>query len=307
MDTSRLLCLHFTFRTLSSVYLGVPAGYRLRRAWRSAARTVSGGNEVPGPIALSLSRDAGVLPPSAVFRATWTFLRPEPIALRVWIDAAHLLTREGMGGRREHGSGQVALTEIAFGSGHTRLWPDAALTAGWEVGEPLLPPVSAPEGPVRLRLLFPTPLHLRRLGALIEAPTLPDLVRAACRKVARVPGLRLPAWADEARALDVCASLRVQETCWVVHPAFVRPATPSERPIPLPGVRGHLCVDGEARELVPLFATASRLHLGAHATLGFGAMLVHVSGIPQREGGTSRPTPIQHRKLNSNPYAIPHF
>lgn len=263
--------LHFTFRALTTLYPGVPVGYRFRRAWRSAVRTVSpehAESEGPLPFCPLFSPRIGAGTP---FTVQWRFLNPAPGEMEAWISAASLLAREGIGARREHGSGKISLLEVTHGPNHHRVWEPGRQEVHLPAGEALYLREAPPtRGYLRIRMR--SPLHLRRKGTFMSAPTLPEVVRAAAMRTQHVLG---EASLNPETLHAAARALHPVDVHWVRHDAFVQP-TPHTSPVPLPGVLGHLTAHGEIGALVPLLELAAKLHIGSHKNFGLGLFEVDI-------------------------------
>ncbi len=133
------------------------------------------------------------------------------------------------------------------------------------------------------RLAFPAPLRLMFRKRLIEAPTLPDIVVAACRRVkAYLPAGAQAEWdALSRQALD--AARATPATPWQGQRLDLHRYSGRQRAeLELRGVAGFLELPGGPGELSPLLAAAQWLHLGKGTVMGLGRLIVE-QGTTRRE------------------------
>ena len=131
----------------------------------------------------------------------------------------------------------------------------------------------APDQPCRL--VFPSPLRLLFRKRLIEAPTLADIVVAACRRVkVYLPADQHTAWDDVARqALETAR--RTPAGAWQGERLDLRRYSARQHAeLELRGVTGCLDLPHGPGELWPLLAAATWLHLGKGTVMGLGQMVV---------------------------------
>lgn len=125
------------------------------------------------------------------------------------------------------------------------------------------------------RLRFPAPLRLMRQGRLIDAPTLPDLIVAACRRVATyLPSSAAADWKELTRdATDVARS--TPASAWQGERLDLHRYSGRQRSeLELHGVSGWLELPRGPGELWPLLAAAQWLHLGKGTVMGLGQVLI---------------------------------
>jgi len=125
------------------------------------------------------------------------------------------------------------------------------------------------------RLCFHAPLRLMRRGTLTAAPTLPDLVVAAARRVKTYLDSTLhPAWDDLTRqALELARN--TPTTPWQGDRLDLRRYSGRQQAeLELRGVSGSLGLPRGPGELWPLLAAAQWLHLGKGTVMGLGQLNV---------------------------------
>ncbi len=148
-------------------------------------------------------------------------------------------------------------------------------SAAWPLGEALWPPAEAAEAAATpCRLLFPGPLRLRRHGRLIESPTLPDLVVAACRRVgALLPPAEQAAW-QELSGIALAVAREQPAAVWRGQRLDLhRYSARQQAELELHGVCGWLDLPQGPGPVWPLLAAARWLHLGKATALGLGQLL----------------------------------
>lgn len=131
----------------------------------------------------------------------------------------------------------------------------------------------SPDQPCRLH--FTSPLRLMRQGRLIETPTLPDLIVAACRRVAAyLP----PAAAEEWKGITEDATDAARSTpasSWEGERLDLHRYSARQRAeLDLRGVSGWLELPRGPGPLWPILASAQWLHLGKGTVMGLGQLLV---------------------------------
>jgi hypothetical protein len=144
---------------------------------------------------------------------------------------------------------------------------------GWPLSDaarPLPDPASAP-----CRLVFPVPLRLRRHGRLIEAPTLPDLIVAATRRIAAyLPAECRAAWKERSREALQLARATPAGAWRGERLDLQRYSARQDAELDLHGVAGSLDLPRGPGELWPLLAAAQWLHLGKGTVMGLGQLRV---------------------------------
>lgn len=153
--------------------------------------------------------------------------------------------------------------------GDSRPWPLSQATWPW-------PKVDRP-----CRLSFPAPLRILRHKALIETPTLTDLVVAAGRRVrGYLPADRCAEWDALTREL-VDVSRSVPAGGWHGERLdFQRYSGRQQAEVEQRGVSGSLELPQGPGPLWPLLAAAQWLHIGKGTVMGLGQLRVE----PMHEG-----------------------
>lgn len=132
------------------------------------------------------------------------------------------------------------------------------------------------------RLVFPAPLRLLRHKRLITAPTLPDLIDHALRRLAGLAdmgGARLAALAPACRA----AAEATPATPWRGRPLdLLRYSGAQKQEVELRGITGSVALPHGPGPLWPLLAALIWTHLGKGTVFGLGQMLI----APQDESAT---------------------
>lgn len=125
------------------------------------------------------------------------------------------------------------------------------------------------------RVMFPAPLRLMFRKRLIEAPTLPDIVVAACRRAkAYLPADQFAAWDELSReALELARDTPAD--AWRGERLDLhRYSARQESELDLHGVTGTLDLPAGPGQLWPLLAAAQWLHLGKGTVMGLGQLRV---------------------------------
>lgn len=190
---------------------------------------------------------------------------------RAWHDACNM----GLGPRRERFSVRqvLLLRPNGLAAGNADLTACDGDAAAWALDVVVWPiglPVDIP-----CRLVFETPLRLRRHGRLIEAPMLPDLIAAATRRFrAYLPPHHQAAWRELAReALTVARTITAGP--WRGSRShFYRYSARQQADLDLHGVVGSLDLPQGPGELWPLLAAAQFLHLGKSTAMGLGHLQI---------------------------------
>ncbi|NLX99905.1 MAG: CRISPR system precrRNA processing endoribonuclease RAMP protein Cas6 [Rhodopirellula sp.] len=181
----------------------------------------------------------------------------------------------GLGPRRQrfHVRQVIPLSPDGTAAGHGDLSTSDAAAGAWSLDACVCPVEVPADSPCRL--IFSTPLRLRRRGRLIEEPTLPDLIAAATRRFrSYLPRESQAAWAEQAREALAVARLAMVGP-WRGTPShFYRYSARQQADLDLHGVVGSLDLPQGPGELWPLLAAAQWLHLGKSTAMGLGQLCV---------------------------------
>lgn len=123
-------------------------------------------------------------------------------------------------------------------------------------------------------LVFDAPLRLIRNGRLIEAPTVADVVVAACRRLdALGPDTRRADQPFRDELLDA-ARMVVTEPWEGARLDLQRYSARQQREIEVFGVSGALRVRGLSADLLRLLSACEWMHIGKGTTIGLGSVRV---------------------------------
>ncbi len=273
------LCLraHRLFLATPGVLATVPMirgvwGAALRAEDEAAYRRVFVGGEDPSdrlPTYLFRpTRNAIADPPALEWIVFGNALDDEAVMQRAWARA----TAMGLGpGRRPF---SIRRTEYLHPDGTAGSAPTT-----WRADQVLWP--FSPSRPCHL--VFPAPLRLLKKKRLITAPTLPDLIEHALRRVAALagPGDAEPGEAagDDRLVTLTASALGAAEATravpWDGRPLdLVRYSGTQKQEVELHGVTGALTLPYGPGPLWPLLAALAWTHLGKGTVFGLGQMLI---------------------------------
>ena len=181
----------------------------------------------------------------------------------------------GLGNRRS----RLGLLHVDFV--HARGYVVAYMPGASECAAPPFEPTLASIAPAgqatsdgTLTVQLVTPLRLRSRGRLRSDLSLGDLVDAALWRVSLLAQHHM----DGPAVLDHDALCSRAQQCRVVdkHLEWIDWATDSRSQgrLQLGGLVGHLAIEGQWQELLPLLRLAEQVHLGKNATYGLGKIVV---------------------------------
>ncbi|GIW97297.1 MAG: hypothetical protein KatS3mg111_0630 [Pirellulaceae bacterium] len=140
-------------------------------------------------------------------------------------------------------------------------------------------PVSAARWPLPAdrpcKLVFPSPVRIRRDNRLVSAPTLADLVAAFNRRVAGFLPARYHDLWRSVGAMCVALAKDIPQRPWQGERLdLVRYSARQRADLELQGVTGELALPRGPQELAPLIAAMQWLHVGKSTVMGLGQPLV---------------------------------